>query len=464
MRKNLYRIILVTGYPVIDFILVASAILLSYLAYRHMEIGMQVHYDLTNLSLVAIGCSFITVLFMHGFGAYKKESGLLNVEEIKSVIIGVTVSFFLFVIVMMFVRYAPSRYVLVMSYVFTVLTLVTVKMTLYHILSSAPSGLGFHNKVLIYGAGDLGRALYRAITSSPKIQIVPVGFIDDNLDKQGQVFFQSGFRVDNGIRILGGMEDIPAIKRQYQIDEVYIAISNIDHERLARIMRYLKENQLQIAFVPNLYKVYMHQLRLYRIGDIPIIREEEHRASGYLPIKRLLDIGLAVTLLILFGPLMALLAWLVKHDSHGPAFFVQQRIGQGGIPFTIIKFRTMRSDAAPYAVAPAAPDEARITRLGRFLRRTSLDELPQILNVLKGEMSFVGPRPEMPFIVKQYNEIQRHRLKVLPGITGLWQLSGDRRHAIHENMDYDLYYIRNMSFFLDVVILIETMLFAFKGT
>ena len=123
----------------------------------------------------------------------------------------------------------------------------------------------------------------------------------------------------------------------------------------------------------------------------------------------------------------------------------------------------MRTDADPYAVNPLDPRDGRVTRVGRFLRKTSLDELAQLINVLKGDMSLVGPRPEMPFIVETYNEIHRERLKVLPGITGLWQLSGDRKLAIHENMDYDLYYIRNMSFSLDVAILLETLLFAFRG-
>ena len=123
----------------------------------------------------------------------------------------------------------------------------------------------------------------------------------------------------------------------------------------------------------------------------------------------------------------------------------------------------MFKDVEPYAVNPLDQSDPRITVVGRFLRRMSLDELPQLINVLKGEMSLVGPRPEMPFIVAGYDEIHKERLKVLPGITGLWQLSGDRKKAIHENMDYDLYYIRNMSFFLDMAILIETFIFAFRG-
>ena len=123
----------------------------------------------------------------------------------------------------------------------------------------------------------------------------------------------------------------------------------------------------------------------------------------------------------------------------------------------------MTTESDPYAVNPTGENDSRVTKAGRLLRKTSLDELPQLFNVLKGDMSFVGPRPEMPFIVETYRDIHRERLKALPGITGLWQLSGDREKAIHENMDYDLYYIRNRSFFLDVAILLETLLFAFRG-
>lgn len=123
----------------------------------------------------------------------------------------------------------------------------------------------------------------------------------------------------------------------------------------------------------------------------------------------------------------------------------------------------MHTDTDHYAVNPTEQNDSRITKVGRFLRKTSLDEMLQVINVLKGEMSFVGPRPEMPFIVEQYDEIHKERLKVIPGITGLWQLSGDRKKAIHENMDYDLYYKRHTSFFLDLATLIETMIIAFRG-
>ena len=129
----------------------------------------------------------------------------------------------------------------------------------------------------------------------------------------------------------------------------------------------------------------------------------------------------------------------------------------------MFKFRTMYREAPPYAYSPNVSDDDRITKVGRFLRRTSLDELPQLLNVLLGNMSLVGPRPEMPFIVKTYTAFHFQRLQVKPGITGLWQLSGDRNYLIHENVEYDLYYIKNRNFFMDLAILLHTTIFAMRG-
>src|SRR5208282_2035625 len=168
-------------------------------------------------------------------------------------------------------------------------------------------------------------------------------------------------------------------------------------------------------------------------------------------------------LLIAGSPLFLLLTILIKLDSKGPALFRQERVGLNGRRFRMFKFRTMYRDAPAYAHSPKESDDLRITRLGRFLRRTSLDELPQLLNVVLGNMSLVGPRPEMPFIVETYNERHSQRLHVKPGITGLWQLSGDRNYLIHENIEYDLYYIKNRNFFMDFAILLHTCIFAMRG-
>jgi len=160
---------------------------------------------------------------------------------------------------------------------------------------------------------------------------------------------------------------------------------------------------------------------------------------------------------------MLVIAILIKVESKGPAFFRQERVGKQGTRFQMWKFRSMHHNVPSYEVSPTTPMDERITRVGRLIRKVSLDELPQLLNVLAGDMSLVGPRPEMPFLVNRYNTFQRQRLEVIPGITGLWQLSADRAFHIHENIQYDMYYIRNRGFFLDLAILFHTIVFAVRG-
>jgi lipopolysaccharide/colanic/teichoic acid biosynthesis glycosyltransferase len=152
-------------------------------------------------------------------------------------------------------------------------------------------------------------------------------------------------------------------------------------------------------------------------------------------------------------------ALAIRIEDGAPVFFSQQRVGKDGRFFRVFKFRTMRGEAAPYASSPPGDVDPMITRTGRILRKSGLDELPQLVNVLRGEMSLVGPRPEMPHLVQLYSSVERQRLRVKPGITGLWQLSADRHAEIHENVEYDLYYVTHQSFLLDMLILMETLFF-----
>ena len=177
----------------------------------------------------------------------------------------------------------------------------------------------------------------------------------------------------------------------------------------------------------------------------------------YAALKRIFDVTASLILLVLLSPAFVLIAILVILDSPGPALFRQRRIGRNGEHFLIWKFRSMRTDAPKYAPSPTSNLDARLTRIGRILRRISLDELPQLINVLRGEMSLVGPRPEMPFIVDRYTQLERSRLAVKPGITGLWQISPGRAYPIHENLQYDLHYIRHRNLLLDAAILLRTL-------
>lgn len=178
--------------------------------------------------------------------------------------------------------------------------------------------------------------------------------------------------------------------------------------------------------------------------------------------KRALDLSVSAVLTVLAFPAMVVIGLAVRLDTPGPALFRQQRVGRHGRPFMVLKFRTMTVDSPGYGPKPERPNDARVTRVGRLLRRTSLDELPQLLNVLRGDMSLVGPRPEQPFLVAGYAAWQRERLVVPPGMTGWWQVNG-RKQPMHEHVDEDLFYVRNQSLALDLRILARTVAAVLRG-
>ncbi len=204
----------------------------------------------------------------------------------------------------------------------------------------------------------------------------------------------------------------------------------------------------------------------YRIDGIEIDDVEDAPGSSMgstqLFVKRTMDVLISVVALIVSIPIFAVLLIVIPLTSPGRAIFRQKRVGKDGKIFTMYKFRTMVSPITN-GVRPKDPTDHRVTRLGRILRRTSIDEIPQFINVLKGDMSIVGPRPEMQFIVERYTPEQRKRLSVTPGITGPWQLSQYRNEPIHEHIEYDLYYIRNQSLRLDIKVMLRTLLWAYRG-
>src|SRR5208282_2418530 len=291
----------------------------------------------------------------------------------------------------------------------------------------------------------------------------PVAFVDDNAAKAGSVILELGYENRRSASVIRG-----PITRQLvtesATDLVVIAIPSLQHEKFHHAVEEALAANARVSFVPSHF---LHSDPWVGFQDIDGVLlasfSPNPRRFTYEWSKRIFDFCGAAALLIVCSPLFLVLSILIKLDSMGPALFRQKRVGLNGDRFRMFKFRTMYSDAPVYDYSPKEAEDPRITRLGRFLRRTSLDELPQLLNVLLGDMSLVGPRPEMPFIVETYTEHHSQRLQVMPGITGLWQLSGDRNYLIHENIEYDLYYIKNRNFFMDFAILLHTCIFAMRG-
>jgi exopolysaccharide biosynthesis polyprenyl glycosylphosphotransferase len=316
---------------------------------------------------------------------------------------------------------------------------------------------------LIYGAGDTGRQMADRLLRNPQYGLLPVGFIDDGeAPAENRVCFGPGRK--RCLEFLGGADRLVYTMKSRGISVLLVAIPRLSSEDLADIQEKCRDSQLLCYHVPLFSAGPLRRFSITFIGDMPLVCERAPSASLLSRFaKRAFDLAVSGLLLILFSPLFLAVAIAIRLASPGPVFFVQQRAGRFGLNFGMVKFRSMHISAPAYAEKPGSAVDPRIFPLGRLLRKTSMDELPQLWNVFKGEMSLVGPRPEMPQVVEKYNAVHRERFAVLPGMTGLWQVSADRNLPIHENVDYDLYYVYNQSLLLDLVILGRTVFAMFSG-
>ncbi len=321
-------------------------------------------------------------------------------------------------------------------------------------------GLGV-DRVLIVGAGEVGRRLMRNIVAQPELGYQVIGFVDDDAEKS---------RTDIGrFRALGSVDNLPRVVQEEAIDEVIITLPWMHHRKILGIMRQCEREQVRARIVPDLFQLALSRVDIEDLGGIPIIGVKEVSITGWnLAFKRASDLVVSLVGLILLSPLLLLISVAIKLDSPGPILFKQVRVGKGGRRFVFYKFRSMRQGAEEerrqladrdevVGVTFKIRDDPRCTRVGKFLRRTSLDELPQLYNVLLGEMSLVGPRPALPSEVEQYQEWHRRRLEISPGITGLWQVSGRSQLTFDEMCLLDIYYLENWSPLLDLKIALKTI-------
>lgn len=307
-------------------------------------------------------------------------------------------------------------------------------------------------RVLVIGVGRTARRTARRIQSHPHAGFSFLGYVDHHHRRK-----LHGRTLD-GKPVLGQISDLHKILENQQVDEVFLAAPLLSQEEVLTLVTECEHLGVEFKIVGNLFEVISAQVQIDEIDEIPVI----HLKNASLPplqavIKRLLDITVSLVLLVLFALPMLILSLFIRLDSAGPALFLQERVGLHGRRFRMFKFRTMVTSAEPYAMAPSDASDPRVTRLGYWLRKFSLDEFPQLINVLLGDMSMVGPRPEMPFLVDKYSIWERRRLDVKPGVTGLWQIVGRKNLPLSLNMEYDFYYIKNQSLLLDIIILIKTI-------
>ena len=445
-----------------DFVAILGALLFSYTLYHWLHLGKQIHYSTHIIAEVATGFAVVCVWILEWNGAYRRDGSLLLVRETER-ILRVSSEVFLAVLCLSsFTNHLVSRWVIVLAFIIVPLSLVVEKQLVaaaVYVLHSRGYG---KRRVVIYGAGLTGRRIFSALLRSPKLGLEPVAIFDDE-SIPGTTIFEASYNHRRSATVSRGLPT-RQILRQHGAQMIVIAIPSISREKFSLIATEALAAGTTISFVPHHFAPSDHWIDYMNLDGMLLASfEGPLRHRGYEVVKRIVDLILAALLLILLSPVFAMIAFIIRYTSPGSIFFTHERVGQNGNRFRMYKFRTMYEDAEPYAFCPTDASDHRVTKIGQFLRRTSLDELPQLANVIIGDMSMVGPRPEMPFIVEQYNTLQRERLTVKPGITGLWQLSADRKFLIHENIEYDLYYIRNRSFFMDAAILLHTIIFAMRG-
>lgn len=309
-------------------------------------------------------------------------------------------------------------------------------------------------RVLIVGTGEVGWMILQKIQHTPGLGYQVVGFVDVNTGPS-QVL---------GLPVFGGINNLPYIIEQQGIGEVIIGLPEASHQELVGIVSQCEREKVSIRVFPDVFQIMASEVTISDLGGLPLLTIRDVALRGWkLTLKRIVDVAFSSVFLLFASPLMILTAVAIRFDSRGPVFFVQERMGLDAKPFKVLKFRSMRQDAEANGPGWTTKDDPRRTRIGTFLRKSSIDELPQFINVLLGDMSVVGPRPEQPAYVEQFRQsipryMERHREKA--GITGWAQINGLRGDtSIAERTKYDLWYIENWSLWLDFKIILRT---AFK--
>ena len=422
---------------------------------------------------LAVVFSFILVVYNVLRKYYRGDNSVLNVKEYQHII---SAYFFaaIFTCAFYFVYYIYlqnvekyftdklfSRRIFCYSFAYAFIMAICFRAFLnWFIMKLHKKGLLVRN-CLILGAGNNGKLVSRRLMRHTAHHYLPVCFLDDFIEKGTEIEIEKG---GAKLKVEGTIEDLVRIIKECDITAVFFCMSEAPAEKIFSVMDTCYSMKVPFYFTPRLYTI-PQVIRSYEIAGIFVLSIiHDFRVSWYYNfVKRLFDICFALIIFLPALPVMFIIALAIKLDSKGPVFFSQERVGLRGKKFTMYKFRSMYTEAGGSELKPKSGRDPRITPVGHFLRITSLDELPQIINVLKGEMSFVGPRPEMTFIVDTYDKWQRLRLEVKPGITGLWQLSAERNLPIHENLDYDMYYLQERSLLLDVVIIFKTFFFVARG-
>lgn len=427
------------------------------------EVATQNQVEFAAFLPITLLLMFVLIVLFETKGLYRlpRGSGVLDYAGIilSSTLTGIA---FLIVVVFLYKPFYYSRLIFAFAGANIVLLLCLWRLLLLGFRRWCwAQGIG-QERVLVVGGNGLGYQVMNGIAAQPHLGYHLVGYLSDraatNSERLGRIY-----------RHLGNMNDLEQAVKHSGVHQVILALPFWDHGRLPQLVQTCRILGVEYRVVPDLYELSFDRVDVQQISGIPLIGLKELSLQGWnLALKRTIDIGVVALTAPITAPLALFLALLIRLDSHGPALFCQKRVGKDGAEFACYKFRTMVRDAEQRKAELSALNEAdgplfkirrdpRVTRVGRFLRRSSLDELPQLWNVLRGEMSLVGPRPALPEEVARYEPWHRRRLEVTPGLTGLWQVLGRSNVTFDEMVRLDIYYAENWSVGMDLRIMLMTV-------
>ncbi len=462
--KRLFTVVFVLVLLATDILLLVGSFVASYKLRLEFEPRARITmpplaaYEGIMLMLV-VG----VVLILFAARLYSPQRGVSKIDLFYSVVRWVTVGFLvsLGVSTLAFKGVDYPRWVLFYSWGISIV-LLWVSRVLMNTLFSVLRTLGINqDRLLIVGAAESAHIIYDRIADWPGLGYTVVGFLEDD----------STLIPPGDMPVLGPVSSLPQVVSEYRIDEVMFASPTITHKQILHLVHGCGKQKVNVKVFPDVFQIMSSEVGVTELGGLPMMTVRDVALRGWnLAIKRAMDLAFSAVALVLFSPILMLTALAIKVTSPGgPIFFAQTRVGLDGKPFELLKYRSMRPNAEQDSGPVwAKPGDNRTTFLGRFMRRYSFDELPQLINVLLGEMSLVGPRPERPYFVQQFSRMiprysERHREKA--GMTGWAQVNGLRGNtSIEERTKYDLYYVENWSPLFDIKILLRTAFAVFKGS
>lgn len=470
-QQNQWRF-LTAGLVINDFLMVGLAFLLAYFVRFFSDLPLfqldisPVEQFYRNVSLLL---NPVWAIIFGGFGLYNRRNLLGGTQE-YSLIFKATSLGIMSVIIISFLEpdFVLARGWLLVAWLFAFLFVSLGRFTIRRLVYALRKQGYFLCAALIVGANEEGKSLAQQLIGWQTSGLHVLGFVDDHV--------KPGTAVHRQLQTLGGTEQLDQLIDRFNVEEIVIATSAMTRiEMLSIFKRYGLADGINLRLSSGLFEIITTGLEVKEMACTPLVRVQKARLTGAdVAFKLMLDYAIALPGLLLIAPFMALIALLIRVDSPGPAMYRRRVMGINGRQFDAYKFRTMHCNGeailAKYpelqkelATNHKLKEDPRITRMGRFLRKTSLDELPQLLNVVKREMSLVGPRMISPPEMEEYNDWGLNLLTVLPGITGLWQVSGRSDISYDERVRLDMYYIRNWSIWLDIQLLLQTIPAILKG-